>query len=263
MARPRVRSQSLTQSQPTVATTCANTSTGETKPAKSTAFLSWTPSTRIRVLGWYIVLLAAAIVFGLFIQRSILLAQLNDEVEAQLGQEIRELEQLTGGRNPNTGEPFAGNVTAIFDTFLSRNIPVEGEALFTLVGGQPYASTVTPVQLLDDPAVVREWTAVETTTRSELDTSSGRVRYIAVPILFEEQVTGVFVVAIFLEEKRDDVDSVLQTGAIVYGSIFVVVSAAAWFIAGHTLRPIRLLTRAARRINDTNWSERIPVRGGR
>jgi signal transduction histidine kinase len=220
-----------------------------------------TVSTRVRLLGWYVVLLAVAIAFGLFLQRSVLLAQVDDEVNDQLQQEADELARLSGGLNPTTGQPFGGDVEAIFATFLSRNLPVEDEALFTLIGGQPYRSTVTPLQLLDDPEVVAEWAAVQTPARSEIDSERGAVRYLAVPVLVEGEIAGTFVVAIFLDGRREDVNDALRVGAIVYGSTFLVASAFAWFAAGRVLRPVRLLTETARSITESNWSRRLPVRG--
>lgn len=218
-------------------------------------------STRGRILGWYIVLLAVALVAGLLLQRSILLAQLDDEVDSQLIQEVEELEQLAAGRDPNTGEPFGRDVAAIFSTFLSRNVPVEGEAMFTIVGGQPFASTLAPVQLLDEPDVFAAWAATTTPTRGELETSAGEVRYIAAPLLNDGEVAGVFVVAMFMDERYSDVTRVVRDGAIVYGSAFLVASMLAWIAAGRVLRPVRLLTNAARSISDENWQARIPVRG--
>lgn len=118
--------------------------TGPTTEERALPRLSRSPSTRVRILGWYVALLAFALVIGLLLQRSILLAQVDDEVDAQLRQEVGEMDRLSGGRNPSTGEPFGSDVRAIFDTFLSRNIPVQGEALFTLVDGRPHASTTPP-----------------------------------------------------------------------------------------------------------------------
>ncbi len=218
-------------------------------------------STRVQILGWYLTLLAVAIFFGLLIQRGVLLNQLDGDVDQQLRQEVQELNQLSEGRNPATGRPFGNDIGAIFGTFLSRNIPSEGEVLFTLVNGRPFAATVAPVQLLDDPAFVAELVALEDTTRSEIDTSAGRVRYMAVPVRAEDGMRGVFVVAIFLEGRRDGVDRVIRDGALAFGSMFLVASVLAWFAAGRVLRPVSLLTTAARTITDEDWSERIAVQG--
>jgi len=218
-------------------------------------------STRTRILGWYVVIMLAAIVLGLLIQRYILIAQVDDDVNNELDQQFIELQQLSAGLNPETGEPFADDVEAIFDLFLSRNVPEENEALFTLVDGAPYASTITQVQLFDDPQIVAEWAAIENRTRAEIDTDAGRVRYLAVPVEAGGETRGTFVSVMFLSERRSDVNRVIRDGAIVFGSVFVLASAVAWFAAGRILRPVRLLTNAAHNINDANWSGRIPVRG--
>jgi two-component system, OmpR family, sensor kinase len=206
-------------------------------------------------------LLALALIIGLVLQRAFLLAELNDEVNEQLQQEAEEFRRFVDRMNPDTGAPFGDDVTAIFDTFLDRNIPGEGEVLFTIVDGRPYASTATSVQLLDDAAVVTEWSAVTATTQAELTTAGGRVRYRAVPVAEDSGRGAVFIVAIFLEGERAEIDRALQIGALVYGSIFLIASVAVWFIAGRVLRPVRLLTEAARSIEDTHWSARIPVKG--
>jgi signal transduction histidine kinase len=218
-------------------------------------------STRIRILGWYMALLALAVVIGLLLQRGILLSEFNTEVNAQLRQEVEEIKQLSTGHNPLTGEPFGQDVEALFDTFLRRNIPVENEALFTLVDGRAYKSTTTPLQLLEDEKVVAEWAAVMQPTQGELDTSEGKVRYLATPVLAEDGQGGTFIVASFLNQERGEIDRVLIDGGIVFGSVFVIASVIAWFAAGRILTPVRLLTTAANSITDSNLAERIPVKG--
>lgn len=118
-----------------------------------------------------------------------------------------------------------------------------------------------PVQLMDDPKIVSEWSAITAPVQRDLDTEAGKVRYLGVPVLAEDGRRGVFVVVNFLENERAEVNRALQTGGVVYGSIFVGASVFAWFAAGRALRPVRLLTDAARSIKDDNWSQRIPVKG--
>src|SRR5690606_10113750 len=120
-------------------------------------------------------------------------------------QEVAELEQLADGRDPTTGEPFGTDVRAIFDTFLGRNIPHEGEAIFTLIDGAPHASSVTPLQLLDDPEITEAWSAIEAPVQDEIATAAGAVRYLAVPVGGEGAESGVFVVAVFLDERAGNI----------------------------------------------------------
>jgi signal transduction histidine kinase len=71
----------------------------------------------------------------------------------------------------------------------------------------------------------------------------------------------VFVVAIFMDPEFAEIDRVLQSGGIVFVSVFVVASGVAWFAAGRILRPVRLLTETANSISESNWTQRIPVTG--
>ncbi len=232
---------------------------GESRPAPARA-RGRSLSTRTRLLGWYIALLAITLVIGLLVQRTILLGQLDDDVDAQLRQEVAELNQLVDGKNPETGELFGDDIEAIFDTFLSRNVPAEGEVLFTIIDGRPHASTVAPIQLLDDADVLERWVSIDAPEQSSLETAEGQVRYLAVPVRGGDR-QGVFVVTIFMQDRLENIDRITQTGALVFGTTFVIVSMLAWFTAGRVLRPITDLTTAAQSISESNWSDRIEVEG--
>ena len=60
----------------------------------------------------------------------------------------------------------------------------------------------------DDPAIVATWAATEQPSQAELDTAGGRVRYLAVPVLSDGETAGVFIVAIFLDQRYANVDHV-------------------------------------------------------
>ncbi|MGI6381103.1 MAG: sensor histidine kinase [Anaerolineae bacterium] len=218
-------------------------------------------STRVRILGWYIAILGISLLLSLILFRSILLDQLSDDIDHQLRQEVAELEQLSTGRNPNTGEPFGDDIAAIFDTFLSRNVPLSGEAFYTFLEGRPYASSITAVRLFDEAEIVGTWSAITQPTQAEINSAGGRVRYLAVPVVGESGGQGLFVVAHHLDESRTQLERTFRTGALIFGGVFAIVSVASWFAAGRVLRPISLLTEAAREVEETNWSERIPVAG--
>jgi two-component system OmpR family sensor kinase len=218
------------------------------------------PSARTRILGWYIVLLAVSLVAALFVQRAFLLAQVSAEIDESLDQEVAELGQLAQGTNPETGELFGDDAAAVFDLFLSRNVPLLGEAVVTLVDGQPYKSDVSGAELARGD-LVDEWAAVTVPVRREVDLPSGRLRYVAVPLTYEGEIEGVFVVSIDVGRQFDRVEGGVRLAAIVYGSILLLASALAWIAAGGILRPIRDLNEAARSISETDLSRRIPVEG--
>jgi two-component system, OmpR family, sensor kinase len=218
---------------------------------------------RARVLGSFVALVAGATFAGLIVQRAVLLDRLDREVDASLEQELGELQSLAGpsGINPETGLPFGGDVRAIFETFLRRNIPHEGEVFVAFVDGAYFRSTPSPQPLYEDPVFVERIATTTTAEWGRLSTESGPVRYLAVPVEYEGETQGVFVVANFLRGEREEVESSIRVAAAVAAGILLVAMAIAWLVAGRLLRPVRELTDAAESITDTDLHRRIPVVG--
>ena len=220
-----------------------------------------TTSARARILGWYVLLLAGALAAGLLLQRSLLLRQVTSDVNEALDQEVSELEQLVEvGVDPETGEPFGGDLTVVFTTYLERNVGLEGEGVVTFIDGQPYQGDAGG-QVYRDSSLVDVWAALSAARRETVETADGPVRYLAIPMLIEGDQQGVFVVAVNMARRLEAVDDLIRTAALVYGSIFVLASGAAWIVAGSVLRPLRLLGDTARSISETDLSGRIPVEG--
>jgi signal transduction histidine kinase len=218
---------------------------------------------RTRVLGSFVALVAGATFAGLVVQRAVLLDRLDGEVDEALAQELGELESLAGpsGINPETGLPFGGDVRAIFETFLRRNVPLEGEVFVAFVDGSYFRSTPSPLPLHDDASFVEQVATLDVAEWGRLSTDAGPVRYVAVPLIFEGETRGVFVVANFLSAEREEVESNIRVSAVVAAGILFVAMAVAWFVAGRLLRPVRQLTEAAESITDTDLERRIPVVG--
>jgi two-component system, OmpR family, sensor kinase len=217
-------------------------------------------SARARILGWYVLLLAVALVAALFLQRALLLRQAVVDADLALDQEVSELRQLAGGTDPATGEPFAGDVEAIFDVFLSRNVPLEGESVVTLVRGRPYKTDLAGAALAQTDLVER-WAGVTEPVREEVPLANGDLRYLAVPVSLDDEVLGVFVVGMDMSTRLSAIDDVVRLGALVYGTIFLVASILAWVAAGGVLRPLRQLRDTAAAISDSDLTRRIPVTG--
>lgn len=218
-------------------------------------------TTRVRLLGLFVLIMGIALAVGLFAQRALLLREVMANVDAELRQEVEELGILSTGSSPTTGEPFGPDVRAIFDTFLRRNVPADAEGVYTLVEGQPYASSPSPYQLLSETALVERWAALRAPEQADVDTPAGRVRYLAVPVTHEEAVQGTFIAAVFLDQRTAVVGDVIRTGALTWGAALVMASAAAWFAARRVLQPIDDLSEAARSVSESNWRERIHVEG--
>jgi signal transduction histidine kinase len=233
--------------------------TRATNPSKSKRMHS--ASVRVRILGWYVTLLGVSLIAALLLQRTFLLAQVQTDAESALDQEFEEFQALVGGTNPNTGEPFGSDVSAIFDTFLDRNVPLAGEGLMAYVNRRLYKTDITGARIAALPQA-ETWGTLTESTRGVLeDEDLGMVHYLAVPIGVGEEEDGVFVVTVMTRDRLASANEVIRLGAVVYGSIFLLASVLAWVAAGRILRPLTDLTETAMSITDTDLSRRIAVEG--
>lgn len=218
-------------------------------------------SVRVRLLGWYVALLGLSLVAALILQRTFLLAEVEANVAEELRQEVSELNQLVSGIDPATGEPFGGDISAIFDTFLARSVPLGGEGVVTFINGRIYKTDTAGSAIARLPEA-SEWAAlVESKQGTIIDPVLGEIEYLAVPIGVGRDESGVFVVTVQMETRRQTIDDVVRLGALVYGSIFLLASVLAWVAAGRILRPLSHLTETAMSISDTDLSRRIVVEG--
>jgi signal transduction histidine kinase len=218
---------------------------------------------RTRVLLAFVVLLALSTVASTLALRQILLARTGERVEQALVQEVDEFRKLVrDGRDPRTGEPFGSDVEALFDVFLQRNVPGEGEHIFTFVDGRPHRCSPTacePNQRLLDR--VMELGASTTTERGEVQTPEGEIRYLGVPVEVGERTRGEFVVTVNLGHEREEVVEAVQVAAAVSVVVLLIASGLAWVIAGRVLAPLRTLRTTAQAITETDLTRRIDVHG--
>lgn len=220
-------------------------------------------SARLRILGWYVALLAASIIASVGLLREILVQRLDDDVTRSLAKEVAELRSFAEARNPETGQPFDGDVAGIFITYLRRNIPSDGEALFTFVDGRPFAASAGAPHPLDTEAdLVERWVGLTRAESGIAATPAGPAHYLAVPLQRQGQRLGVFVVANFVSDARREVDDAIRAAVAVSGGVLLAGSALAWVVAGRVLAPIREVTETARAITESDLTRRIEVSGG-
>jgi len=224
--------------------------------------MSFLRSTRSRILMSYVVLLAFSSLVSVLAISEILGARAGDRVDAALEQEVGEFRRLATGRDPRTGEPFGNDVRRIFEVYLSRNVPADGETIATYVDGELYESVSsgrggrTPVS--DLPGHLAEATRSEA---GEIEGPNGAVRYLAVPLARDGRVLGTFVVSSDLGAELDEVRDATRISAIVIGSVLLIASLLAWIVAGRVLSPLRALRDTARSIGESDLTRRIDVHG--
>ncbi len=216
---------------------------------------------RTRILAAFVVLLAASTLASAIALREILQARAGERVERSLEQEVKEFRRLASeGRNPLTGEPFGGDVEAIYDVYFQRNVPVAGEAVFTFVEGVRDRTSGTDLR----PALVRsvgELARVRSSRRGTFSVGDDSVRYLAVPVVIQGRPRGTFVVTHDLREEADAVDEASQVATGVSLAVLLLASLVAFVVAGRVLAPLRELTDTARAITETDLARRIVVDG--
>lgn len=235
-------------------------------------------STRNRILGWYLLLLAVALAGALLLQRSFLFSTVDSQIENDLRVEVAQFtayvdaESAKAAADPN----YDASLETIFDTYLREgdaegNGPIGlpyGEGVVTYLGDStPFVADSAGGSLLNTRALRDALSGIEETRSGEINTTNGPARYMAVPIRSAgqtaegEAVAGVFVVGVFLDPRLGAVDQAFGTGAAVVILVFVLVSAIAWLVAGRILRPLRQLQATAAEISETDLSRRIPEHG--
>jgi two-component system, OmpR family, sensor kinase len=218
-------------------------------------------SARVRILASYLVLLLFSALVGGIALRSVLLARAGERVDDALVQETEEFRTLASmGRNPRTGRPFGDDIEAIFNVFLSRNVPAQGEAFFTFVGGREHRESYAPG--VDTPSVGQlESAARDGSGSGEFDADGRRIRYLSVPVRAGGAQQGAFVVTSDLSSEIDQVNDDLRVAAGVALGVFLIASLLAWLVAGRVLSPLRALRDTARSITESDLTRRIPVEG--
>lgn len=216
--------------------------------------------------------MACSALVSILIIRQLLLVRVEERVEKSLVQEVGEFRRLVGGRNPTTGQPFGDDVAAIFDVFLSRNIPEDDEFFIALMNGElyEYSPRALPSSISSNSNLVKYWAQLTQPEQGQKVTSNGTILYLAEPVKvtyradpvrITDKTRAVFVVAHITAGERKEVDEALIVIIQVTFAVLVVASLLAWVVAGRVLAPLRLLTETARSISDSDLTRRIPVKG--
>jgi two-component system OmpR family sensor kinase len=219
-------------------------------------------SARARILLAILALLVLSEVVVLVPQRQILLSRTGDRVDADLVQEVDEFRRLADqGRDPRTGEPFGGRVGAIFDVFLQRNVPGEGESLLTFLDGKLHAANLADPAARLALAELQAQAGVARPKRGDISREGARLRYLAVPVLVDGRRRGTFLVAINVAREEAEIVDALRVSAGLSLLVLALASLLAFVVVGRVLAPLRELGDTARAISETDLTRRIEVQG--
>lgn len=208
---------------------------------------------------------------SILIIRQILFERVQKRVERSLVQEIEEFRRLTTGQNPSTGKSFGNDVAAMFDVFLSRNIPNDDEFFITILDGQFYqiSPRAAPKSLSANSQLVNRWAKLTRSEQGVVGTKTDAILYLAEPVrlvyrvepIQNKKTQGVFIVAHITKGEREEVDEALLVIVEVTIAVLLIASILAWILTGRVLAPLRLLTETARGITESDLTRRIPIKG--
>jgi len=219
---------------------------------------------RSRILAWYVLLMVCFTGTSVGLIRQVLFEEAHKRIDSSLNQEVQEFQRLfQQGKNPLTGQQFGDNIDGLFEVFLSRNIPNDGEFLLTIIEGQFYQSSPTalPDPLQPDAWLLKRWTKLTQPTKGWEETSVGPILYYAEPVEIGGEIRGLFIVANVIAYEKEEVNEVVWVIIKVTLVVMVVASIVAWVAAGRVLAPLRSVTETARSISETDLTQRIPIQG--
>ena len=224
---------------------------------------------RLRLMALYVLLLAVGGVVASVALREALVIQLEDRVQEQLTQEVFELQRLLEqGRDPRTGRPFGSDLRAVFDLYVERNVPNEGEGFAFFVEGRPHRMVLSRYPLRRLPLdKLREWRELSRSRAAgreplsgTYETALGQAHYTALPTR-SDRTLGAFVVTLLPAQELGEVEDLQRTGLAITLGVVLLASVIGWFAARRVLEPLALITGTARSISRSDLRRRVPVLG--
>jgi len=230
----------------------------------ASASLRWAASSaRLRILGWSVVLLMTALAATAAVTHVLLVRQLDRTVSAELAGEINEFHALVQAhRIPGASGP--GQLRGILRTAASRAVYQPDTVLIGLADGRIVATSASSAAapISSDPALLARLAATTHLVSGSAYLAAGQIRYVAVPVhVTGDPAHGVFVAATLMAGQQQSVNETTRLQLEVGAGALAIASLLAWTVSGRVLRPVRDTTELARRITETDLSERIPIRG--
>ncbi|WP_458115407.1 ATP-binding protein [Arthrobacter sp. D2-10] len=224
-------------------------------------------SVRARVLMAMLVLsalgllLAGATAFAL--QRNDLNRDMDDSLERSF-QEFQTL--LATGIDPDTLQPFVEANQLVY-LVMERTLTQPNEGMMAVRNGQVifYANAEVEVRLEDDPELVDYVTneaPQDSVTIQSKRTAFTNYRVLVAPVMLANDTDPTFFVLGFdAEAEHQQLNGTFGTYALISFATLVLIGVVGFLLVGKLLDPIRRVRTTAKRITETDLSQRIEVTG--
>lgn len=221
-------------------------------------------SARVRILGWVLLLLVAALAVSILTARSILLSRVDHDADVELAHETAKLREFAATATvPGTASGYR-SVSALLTAYLRTTVVDSDEAMFSIVAGRAdHRSAGNPPARLDaDAAFVARAATTNEPRYGTRATAGGPVRYAVLPVrVAGDPRAAQLVVVEFTAPEREFVESLVRVLIAVGVGALAFAGALGWLIAGRVLAPVRHVRETAEQIGASDLTRRIPVRG--
>jgi signal transduction histidine kinase len=214
---------------------------------------------RTRIFAWYVGISAVLVGLSIPVFTQLAVIQVDNRVREDLEEEIEAFEK-------SFSENAEKEITTIFDRFLKYKIPGDKTFLITTINGYFYRSSPIslPQAIAPRSSLIQKLAKTTQNIRGEepiKDEQVGDIIYKAKPVVIDEQIRGVLIVAnIARGERREILSAILVVIQVLLVALLLALIFA-WRIAKEVLRPINTLTNTAKIITETDLTQRIPVQG--
>ncbi|MBD3884048.1 HAMP domain-containing protein [Phormidium tenue FACHB-886] len=220
-------------------------------------------SVRTRLLLWYFFLASCTATISISAAYRIYCEAISTRADSAIDRQLDQFELYVETKRQVNKLPTT--TAGVLDGFLKNYAPTNNEYVITLLNGkfhsyQSYANQ--PITLLQQrPDMIAKWSQISSRHSDSLSIREQHFRYAVVPFRLSGDLPGTVVV---LYNSTFDFQQGRQ--ALLYlirdVLIFLVISfVLAWITVGRVLFPLRLVTKTAQSITESDMTQRIPVRG--
>ncbi|MBD2099774.1 cell wall metabolism sensor histidine kinase WalK [Leptolyngbya sp. FACHB-261] len=220
-------------------------------------------SVRTRLLVWYFLLTTGTVFISIKTTYSIFCARIGVQAENSALQQANQLNVLVE-KYRLKGKQGPDNIDTLFQWLLSSYVPTRGEYIITLVGNRIHETKPElPSDVLEQhPGLVQTWAGLAKEQRQHIETQGQHLYYVAKPVVWNRtQETGSIVVLNDSTTEYQIAESAIGLVMRMTFGLLLIFFLLAWFTAGRVLYPLRLLTKTAHSITESDMTQRIPVQG--
>jgi signal transduction histidine kinase len=239
---------------------------------------------RTRILIWYVGVIVLFMAVAIPLIRYRIFEQVEDRVATDLKQEIANFRELLTDGPIYADEPVVqqlrkdgqaiprgyptnlGELSSLYEIFLSRRTPEDDTFLIAFLDGKLYKSSprALPEVLNQNSDLMQYWAKLQQPEQGQQDTKDrevGSLLHKAEPIRISNQTLGTFVVVHTTAGEQNEALEAFHV--VVQVKIFVLMVALAliWLAASRVLAPLRTLATTAHAITESDLSKRIPAQG--